>query len=857
MADSMATTAKLPVVTKSPPPDLAPAEIELLSLTEVEAAARAARGEANVAAEATSRSYSRIIVQNTISFINTLLFSIVVFLAVLGLYSDAAMTAVLVVANVVVGTFQEIRAKRKLDQIALLTRPTATVIRDKKERTIDPSQVVKGDLLVLKPGDQVLVDGIVVQDSSLSVDESLLTGESDLVQKAKGAEVFSGSFCMTGSGIYRAEKVGAASLANEMTGQARAYRNVMTPLQREIGFVIRVMVVLMVALGAQVADTFRSLYQDVPLTESVRAAAVIVALVPQGLIFMVTVTYAMAAVRMSGKGALIQRMNAVESTSQIDTLCMDKTGTLTTNNLALHTVHPLGRSEAEVRQMLGHYAAATPTANRTIDAIRAAGPAEPGTPATEIPFSSARKWSALAFDGSADAGTFVLGAPEMLQPALQLGDTHDQRIEVWADEGLRVLLFGYYPDPNAIDPDNPALPGGMTPLGLLAFSDELRPEARTTIEGFREAGIGLKIISGDNPDTVAALAKQAGFPHDLRVVSGLELEKLDDEALKKVAREVTVFGRITPSQKESLVKALRAEGHYVAMTGDGVNDVLALKQANLAIAMQSGSQVTRGVADIVLLQDSFAALPAAFLEGQRILKGMQDIIRLFLVRTLYVSLIIFAVARMGEEFPVTPKQNALLALATVGMPVLFLAAWARPGPTPRRLVPSSSHFVIPAALTIAAVGTIVYMFFLTMTGELGQARTALTITTIVCGLALIVFSEPPTSEWTGGDELSGDWRPTILAGVTLLIFCIGLYIEPIRNFYELETMPFTSYLIIGLVVTGWSSILRYLWRLHVVDWSWEHLRDYIVSVRRRMARKKVTVWDQDEDGRDSGTGIRG
>ncbi|HYI15322.1 MAG TPA: HAD-IC family P-type ATPase, partial [Thermomicrobiales bacterium] len=417
MADSMATTAKLPVVTKSPPPpDLAPAEIELLSLTEAEAAARAERGEANVAPVATSRSYGRIIFQNTISFINILLFSIVVFLAVLGLYSDAAMTAVLVVANVFVGTFQEIRAKRKLDQIALLTRPTATVIRDKQERTIDPAQVVKGDLLVLKPGDQVLVDGIVVQDSSLSVDESLLTGESDLVQKAKGAEVYSGSFCMTGSGIYRAEKVGVASLANQMTGQARAYRNVMTPLQREIGFVVRIMVVLMVALGAQVADTFRSLYQDVPLTESVRAAAVIVALVPQGLIFMVTVTYALAAVRMSGKGALIQRMNAVESTSQIDVLCMDKTGTLTTNNLALHAVHPLGRDEAELRRLLGLYAAATPTANRTIDAQRSALSAASRPLRTEIPFSSARKWSALAFDG-ADGGTYVLGAPEMMQPA--------------------------------------------------------------------------------------------------------------------------------------------------------------------------------------------------------------------------------------------------------------------------------------------------------------------------------------------------------------------------------------------------------------------------------------------------------
>ncbi|MDQ3547888.1 MAG: HAD-IC family P-type ATPase [Chloroflexota bacterium] len=619
----------------------------------------------------------------------------------------------------------------------------------------------------------------------------------------------------------------------------------MTPLQREIGFVVRVMVVLMIALGAQVADTFRSLYQDVPLTESVRAAAVIAALVPQGLVFMVTVTYAMAAVRMSGKGALIQRMNAVESTSQIDVLCMDKTGTLTTNNLALHAVHPLGCDEAELRRLLGLYAASTPTANRTIDALRTALTTAGRPPRTDIPFSSARKWSALAFDGE-DAGTYVLGAPEMLQPALQLGDTLDERIAGWRDDGLRVLLFGYYTDPAAIDDEDPSLPGGLVPLGLVAFSDELRPEARTTIEGFRTAGIALKIISGDNPDTVAALARQAGFAHDLRVISGRELEGLDDAALRQIASETTVFGRITPTQKEALVKALRAEGHYIAMTGDGVNDVLALKQANLAIAMQSGSQVTRGVADIVLLKDSFAALPAAFLEGQRILKGMQDIIRLFLVRTLYVSLIIFAVSRMGEEFPVTPKQNALLALATVGLPVLFLAAWARPGPTPRRLVPSSSHFVIPAALTIAAVGTIVYMFFLDMTGDPGQARTALTITTIVCGLALIVFSEPPTPEWTGGEELSGDWRPTILAGVTLLIFCIGLYIEPIRNFYELETMPFTSYLIIGLIVTGWSSILRYLWRLQVVSWTWAHLRDWSVSVRRRMARKKLTVWDQQD-----------
>jgi cation-transporting ATPase E len=829
-----ADTRKLPVV--------APVSTAPRGLSEAEAAARRARGEGNAVPFVTGRTYRRILFENAFTFINILLFAIVIFLGVLELYGDALMTMALVTVNVVVGVFQEVRAKRKLDRIALLTRPTATVVRGGTERTQDPNDIVRGDLLVVRPGDQVLVDGSVVESAALSVDESLLTGESDLVQKRAGDAVYSGSFCITGSGHYEAEKVGAASMAQQLTGQARQHRDVKTPLQHEIVLVIRIMVVIAIALGAQVADTFRQIYNDVPLTESVRAAAVIVALVPQGLIFMVTVTYAMAAARMSGRGALIQRMNAVESTSQIDVLCTDKTGTLTTNQLALHDVEPFGIDAETLRRRLGDYAASTTAGNRTTDALRAACGGRERAPAAEAPFSSERKWSALAFGDGDLRGLYVLGAPEMLAPALAEDAPASSRADGWRSRGLRVLLFAHHPDTVISEVDGvPRLPDDLTPLGYVAFSDELRPEASNTIARFREVGIALKVISGDNPETVAALARQAGLDGNVRAVSGLELEGLDDDQLRTVARETTVFGRITPAQKESLVRALRAERHYVAMIGDGVNDVLALKQANLAVAMRSGSQVSRSVSDIVLMEDSFAALPAAFSEGQRILKGMQDIIRLFLVRTLYVSLIILGVTLLNQEFPVTPKQNGLLALLTVGLPALFLAAWARPGPTPRRLVPSAAHFVLPAALSITFVGLVIYQVFLTFTGDIETARTALTVTTVLCGLALIPFSEPPTEAWTGGDELSGDWRPTILAGALLAAFLATLLVEPAREFYELTTLPLSAYLLIGIVVAGWASLLRSTWRMRLVERGWARVAAITTQVRNWRRRRREAL----------------
>ena len=788
-------------------------------LTEAEAAERRARGDYNTAAVAPSRSYKRIFAQNAFTPINLTLFGICIGLAALGLIGDSAMTGSLVLANVVVGVFQEVRAKRKLDKISLLTRPTATIIREGRERTVDPEEIVVDDVLAIESGDQVLVDGTLLTSEGLTVDESLLTGESDLVPKHAGDIVQSGTFCMSGSGTYRAEKVGANSLAQRLTAQARKFRNAQTPLQREVGLVLRVMAVVVVALSVQVVTAYRGSAEGMTVSESLRAAAVLVGLVPQGLSFMVTTTYALAVIRMAGSGALIQRINAVESISNVNLLCLDKTGTLTTNNLTVEEVRPLGADALTVASLLGDYCASARTSNHTTDAIRAAYPGRERPVVAEVPFSSARKWSAVAFDD----GVYVMGAPEMLQSALS-NDSYKADTQELASSGLRVLLFAHAAA-ETISEDEPRLPDGLVPLAIISLRDELRPEAKDTITQFINAGIGMKIISGDSPETVAALAMQAGFASDLRAVSGLELDALSDAELRRVAEDSTVFGRITPQQKERLIRVLRGRGRHIAMIGDGVNDVLALKQSDLAIAMRSGSQVTRNVADIVLLDDSFATLPKAFVEGQRVRRGMLDIIRLFLVRTLSVALVILAATLVSADFPTTPRQNGVLAFLTVGIPTLALAAWARPAHTPRRLLLSSAHFVIPSAISIAAATFAVYQVAL-WTSDVETARTALTITAILCGVTLIAFAQPPTEAFVGGANLNGDWKIIGLCAAMIALYPTILFVKPFREFYEQEFLIAPVYVLIAAVVVAWAVGLRAFWRWNLPGQSrrlWRYL----------------------------------
>jgi len=585
----------------------------ICGLDEAEVRTRRARGEGNEYHLPTSRSLADILRENVFTLINLILFTLGGMLVALGRVSEGLTSVSLIFMNVVVGLIQEVRAKRKLDRIALLTRPTITVMRDGHEESVDPSELVRGDVVVVRPGDQIVVDGIIVGKGTIEVDESLLTGESDLVPKHAGDNVLSGSFVVTGTALYVARRVGAKSFANSVAAEARAFRVVKTPLQRDVDFVIRLLMMIAMFFGFLLAVS--SVLADLPLLRSVQTATVIAGLVPNGLFFMVIVAYAMGAVRIMGRGALIQQSNSVESLSNVNVLCMDKTGTLTANRITFHDVYPIGIDKDELEHLLGDFACSASVTNRTSEALAAALDGQVRHILDDVPFSSARKWSAMTFSDDTRRGVYVLGAPEMLIPHLQENGALPDQAAVWADAGLRVLLFAYHPEVVFLhdSQQQPVLPA-LTALGLVSFSDELRPEAESTLAKFAHAGIALKVISGDSPHTVAALARQAGLSGSPGVVSGMDLAGMDDARFEQAALDATIFGRVTPQQKEKLVNSLRKHGYYVAMIGDGVNDVLSLKKANLGIAMESGSSATRSVADLVLLHDSFAALPHAFLE---------------------------------------------------------------------------------------------------------------------------------------------------------------------------------------------------------------------------------------------------
>jgi cation-transporting P-type ATPase E len=796
---------------------------QLQGLTEEEVRSRRAEGLGNTLQAQTSRSYLEILRQNVFTFMNIILFAIGVVLIVLGRTGDAVVSVGVVLMNAIVGVVQESRSKRQLDKISLLTRPTVTVVRSGEKSVIDPNQIVQGDLLFVAPGDQIVADGSMVGGEQIELDESLLTGEADLVSKHQGEQVYSGSFCVGGSGFYEAEKVGSNSLANQLTVSAREFRQVKTPLQQEINLVLRILLLLVIYLWGLVA--MLTVMESVQMVESVQMAAVIGGLVPNGFFFMITVAYALGAVRMAKTGALVQQMNAVESLSHVNVLCLDKTGTLTANQISLDAVYPVDRPVDDLKWLLGSYAASQSTQNRTSEAIASSCHGQSYPLHTEVPFSSERKWSGLSFSSSKTApvsppaGTYILGAPEILRSGTaneSLLDPNLQETLVQLTQtGLRVVLLAYHPDPDCLKTGS--LPNSLKPLGLISFRDQLRPQVQTTLFGFARAGIQIKIMSGDHPQTVAALVRQAGLDTEFQVVSGSELAAMEPAQFQQAAEQVTVFGRLAPQQKAQLVEALKSSGAYVAMIGDGVNDLLSLKRAQVGIAMQSGSAATRGVADMVLLNDSFAALLPAVEEGQRIVKGIQVILKLFLTRILYMALLIISVGVVNAGFPLAPKSNSLLLLLTVGIPPLLMATSARPGKSPQGLIRSVLHFVLPATLSLFVITMGVYVSYLLASDSQAIAQSALTTAAVLCGLVLIPFAEPPTRQWTGGSPISGDWRPTLLAVLMLVIYIAILVIAPLREFFELTLLNSSDYLIITSLVAGWAISLRFIWRNRLLD----------------------------------------
>ena len=720
------------------------------------------RGLANEGGERTSRSVGEILRANILTRFNFILGALLAVILAVGEPQDALFGIVLV-TNALIGIGQELRAKLTLDRLAVLSAPRVEVIRDGTPREIAVAELVPGNLVHLRPGDQLVADGVMRTSASLQADESLLTGESEPVDKRAGDRVLSGSFVVAGSGGYQATEVGAAAYARQLAAEARRFTLVRSELMEGINRILRYVTwaiipvaALMVISQLHVHDSARE-----ALTGTVAA---LVGMVPQGLVLLTSVAFGVAAVTLARRRVLVQQLPAIEGLARVDVVCFDKTGTLTDGSIAFETLIPLdGQAPAEAA--LGALADEE-NQNATLAAIGQVFPPPSGwARQAQVPFSSARKWSAASFAGH---GSWVLGAPEMVLAAGQ--QEHLSQAASLASSGRRVLVLARAT--GALDGES--LPRGLRAAAFIMLTERLRSDIRETIGYFASQGVALKVISGDSPHTVSAVAARAGLPQAGDPVDARKLPE-DPTALGTLLEERSVFGRVSPHQKQAMVKALQARGHTVAMTGDGVNDVLALKLADLGIAMGSGAPATKAVAELVLLDGRFATLPGVVAEGRRVTANIERVANLFVTKTVWATLLAVAVGALLLPYPFLPRHLTIIDTLAIGVPSFFLAL----APNPRRYRPGFAgrvlRFAIPAGAIVAAATFTAYYLARAAGLPLVQQRTAATLVTLTLSVCVLVLLATPLT-----------WRRIALAGAAVTAFVLLFPVPAVRNFYALE-----------------------------------------------------------------------
>ncbi len=710
----------------------------------------------------TSRSTASIVRANVFTLFNLIL---IVFGGLTLAFADPrdALFLGIVVFNSGIGIFQELRAKRALDRLAALVVPTATVVRDGRERELPVEEVLVGDVVRLAPGDQVVADGELVEAQGLALDESILTGESVTVARGEGEVVRSGSFAVEGAAAYVVSAVGADSYAERIAGEARRFRHAHSPLERALNRLLLVLVGAMVPLGLMLGYALYHRHVSTRAAISTATAGV-VTLVPEGLILLTSLTFAVAALKMARRGALAQQLNAVESLASADVVCLDKTGTLTLAELRVVEAVP-----DSIGPLLGRFAASSPSRNATLAAIAAAFPAEPEPHEGSVPFSSSRRWSGVRLDGEA----YVLGAPDLL--AL---DGLADRAATEAAQGRRVLALARTREL----PAEGSPPTALEPLGLVVLAEGLRPETRATVDYFRAEGVSLYVLSGDAPETVAAIAADAGIPSAGPPITGDALPE-DPAELRQALAASAVVGRITPEGKRLVVQALRDGGRYVAMVGDGVNDVPALKTAQLAIAQGTGSDMARAVSDLVLVSGDFASVPQMVHEGRQVLRNLQRVAKLFVTKSVFAAFLILTVGLTPTSYPFLPRHLTLASSLTIGIPAFFLALAPSRGPwRPDRFLHEVAGFAVPAGVA-AGLGVVsAYLFSLNVLDlPLESARTVATSTLVLIGLSLVYFLE------AGGRRVRNAAVLTLCA-LLLTAYVLVLLVPFTRSFFALALL---------------------------------------------------------------------
>lgn len=760
---------------------------------------RIERGEVNEAPVANARSLGDIIRKNTFTWFNGLIGSLWIIMLLVAPIQDSLFGFV-IVANTLIGIIQEYRAARTLEKLAVIGEAKPVVRRDGHDIEVRPSEVVLDDVVVLKTGDQLVVDGVILQAQGLQIDESLLTGEADPVDKDSSDEVMSGSFVVAGSGLYQATRIGRDSFAARLTEQAKKFELTNSELRDAINKFIRIVSYFLVPVGILLL-TSQLIRADLPVNEAIRGTiAGVVTMVPEGLVLLTSIAMAVSVIRLARLRVLVQDLPAVEVLARVDTVCADKTGTLTEPGMQLGEIVPLAElSEDSIRTALGAVAAAETSPNPTMLAVEAACP-DPGWQSVDaVAFSSARKWSSTSF---ADHGVWVIGAPEMVAPGSE--EVH-HRAAPFAREGARVLLLAQGNDAKvALDPE--AGPGPVTPIALVIIEQKLRTDAPETVAYFLDQGVRIKVISGDNPETVAAIAVQAGVPGADNPIDAREAPSNTDE-LAHVMAESSVFGRVSPNQKQQMVDALHLGGSTVAMTGDGVNDVLALKNADLGIAMGSGSGATRAVAQLVLLDNRWSVLPTVVAEGRRVLGNIERVSDVFLTKSVYSTVISVMTGIFAVTFPFLPRHLSLVSALTIGIPGFFLALMPnkerfRPGFFKRVLI-----FAIPAGLIAALASWVSYIVALWVDEPVSNAQQAATVTLFIVATGVLAIAARPLNLVRWG----------IIGGI-VAAFAAVLFIPPLSEFFALSLGPERYSLVavgvgvLGALAVWWTGVLADRWR---------------------------------------------
>ncbi|SOE11800.1 cation-transporting ATPase E [Streptomyces sp. 2323.1] len=766
-------------------------------LTAAEVAERVARGEVNDVPVRSSRSAVEIVRANVFTRFNAIIGVLFVIILIVGPLQDGLFGFV-IVANTGIGIVQELRAKKTLDNLAVISEARPTVRRDGTAGQIPTAEVVLGDLIELGPGDKVIVDGETLESDGLEIDESLLTGEADPVLKKPGEPVMSGSFVVAGVGAFTATKVGRQAYAAQLAEEASRFTLVHSELRTGISQILKYVTWMMIptAIGLILSHL---LTLGLPGDAAIRRmVAGIVPMIPEGLVLLTSVAFAIGVIRLGRKKCLVQELPAIEGLARVDVVCLDKTGTLTEGGMDVKALRVLDGDEAYAAQVLGALGASDPRPNASLQAVIDAYPADGTWRCTRsLPFSSARKYSGATLSGpDGERAGWLLGAPDVLLPP---GDQHLTDVDDLNAQGLRVLLLARA----ARELDDPEVARGVRPVALVVLEQRLRPDAPDTLRYFADQGVQAKVLSGDNAVSVGAVAAHLGLPGAEAPVDARELPS-DKAEMASVLDQAAVFGRVTPQQKRDMVAGLQLRSHTVAMTGDGVNDVLALKDADIGVAMGSGSEATRAVAQIVLLNNSFATLPSVVAEGRRVIGNITRVATLFLTKTVYSVLLAILVACCQIPYPYLPRHLTLLSTLTIGIPAFFLALAPNKERARPHFVRRVMRYAIPSGLITGLAAFATYLLarsYYTGPGSLSAETSTATLTLFLAALwVLAIIARPYT--W---------WRIALVLAMGLA-FVLVLVTPGLQHFFALRlvgtTMPWAA-VAIALVAAG---LLEIAWR---------------------------------------------